>query len=126
VILGHASIPECTLTPVTSRGQGRVVDVQRWANEHRGSLDQAGIDVKAVPTDPGHADRPKTAQALQLGRSGLLTEVIIWTSSECEVLCGDNPVAVSVDQRSIRSQEDLEALMGELLARLYLTGEAER
>jgi hypothetical protein len=95
------------------------VDVQRWMNEYQDSLRQAGVDVKAVPTDPEHADRAKTAQALQLGRKGLLAEVIIWTSGECEVLYGDDPQANSVEQRSIRSQEDLEALMSELLARLY-------
>ena len=111
---------------MASQGQGRIVDVQQWANEHRGGLHQAGVDVEAVPTNPEHADRAKTAQALRLGRNGLLTEVIVWTSGECEVLFGENPAAVSVEQRSVQSQENLEALMSELLARLYLTGESER
>jgi hypothetical protein len=79
-----------------------------------------------VPTNPAHADRAKTAQALQLGRNGLLAEVIIWTSGECEVLHGDNPAAVTVEQHSIRSQDDLEALMTDLLVRLYPIDVAER
>ncbi len=115
----QASIPKCTLRRV-SRGQEHSVDVQRGMNEHQDSLDEAGVDVKAVPTNPEHADRGKAAQALQLGRKGLLAEVIVWTSGECDVLYGDDPRAVSVHHPTIRSQEDLEALMSELLAMLYL------
>ena len=100
-------------------GQAHIVDVQRWMNEHQDSLDQAGVEAKAVPTNSEHADRGKTAQALQLGRKGLLAEVIVWMSGECDVLYGHDPRAVSVEHPSIRSQEDLEALMSELLARLY-------
>jgi hypothetical protein len=102
-----------------SQGQAHVVDVQRWMDEHKEGLRQAGVDVKAVPTNPEHADRVKTSQALQLGRDGMLAEVIVWRSGECEVLYGDTPQAVSVEQRSIRSQEGLEALMSELLANLF-------
>jgi hypothetical protein len=102
-----------------SLGTGHIVDVQRWMHEHQGGLHHAGVDVKAVPTNTDHAGQAKTAQALQLSRNGLLAEVIVWTSGECEVLYGDDPRAVSVEQHAIRSQEDLEALMSDLLARLY-------
>ena len=125
-VAAQASIPKCILRRVASQGQGRIVDVQRWADEHRGSLHQLGVDVEGVPTSPEHADRAKTGQEVRLGRNGLLTDVMVWTSGECEVLYGENLAAVSVEQRSVQSQEDPDALMGELLARLYLSSRDER
>jgi hypothetical protein len=47
-----------------SRGEGHVVDVQRWMSEYQDSLRLAGVDVKAVATNPEHADRVKDCAGL--------------------------------------------------------------
>ena len=59
---------------------------------------------------------PVTLQPL-VGRSDHTTAggVIVWTSGECEVLYGDDPRAVSVEQWSVRSRGP-RTLMSELLA----------
>ena len=94
------------------------VDVERWVEEHQRTLASSGVTAMAVPRDPAHDDRPKSGQSIRLSRQGEMAEVIIWDSGECEVLRGSDPRAVTVAQRAIVSQQDLDLTMNELLQRL--------
>ena len=103
-------------TKVASATDDDKVDVQRWVSDHGATLAGSAIQARAVPLNPAHAEHTKASQAIQLERKGYMGEVIIWSSGECELLYGGRVSEVKVQQRRVRSQRDLDAVMSEMLS----------